>query len=236
MKTRQSVLLDTAQKVQVFLDANANVIGPNIGSARRNFDDAVDQLKAMAVTQSGGVIASRGATALQRALRSNLRNGHMNAITQVAKIALPNVPEIQQLAVTTQHLSAQALVAAAQAMADAAEKYTSIFTQNGLPDDFVAQLRSAADAVTQSGMGRSLTVSNTSAATQGMQAQESRVRLLLKLLNALVVPKLGTDATLLAKWKAARAIDHQRPIVPVPSIVTSPSTTTPPAGTTATKS
>src|SRR6185312_12110645 len=105
MKGRQSVLLDTAQHVQGFLDENATVLGPNITSARRNFDDAVSQLTAMAVTQSGGVIASRGATALQRALRSNLRNGHMKAVAQVAKIALPNVPEIQELAATTKNMS-----------------------------------------------------------------------------------------------------------------------------------
>lgn len=227
MKARQSTLLETAHHVQAFLDANAAVIGPTIASARRNFDDAVAQLTAMSVTQMGGVIASRGATARQRALRASLRNGHMKAITQVAKLALPDAPEISQLAVTTQHLSAPALVSAAHAMADAAEKYTTVFTQNGLPDTFTAELRAAADAVTESATGREFTKASTSGAVQGMQAQETRVRTLLKLLNALVVPKLGTDVTLLTAWKVARAIEHQSPIVPVPASVATPATETP---------
>jgi hypothetical protein len=147
----------------------------------------------------------------------------MAAITQVAKIALPNVPEISELAVSTQHLSGQALVAAAHGMADAAEKYASILTQYGLPDDFVAQLRSAADAVTQLGIGRNQASTDVKAATASMRAQESRVRRLLKLLNALVVPRLGTDPELLTKWQTARAIEHQTPIVPVPASVGSPS-------------
>lgn len=231
MKARQSALLDTAHHVKAFLDENATVVGPNIMSARRNFDDAVTQLSTMAVTQMGGVIAARGATAHQRALRSTLRNAHMKSITQVAKIALPDVPQIQQLAVTTKNLSGSALVAAAQSMADAAEPYASVFTANGLPDDFIAQLRAAADAVTTSATGRQLTKASTTGATSGMVAQETRVRTLLKLINALVVPKLGTDATLLSKWRAARAIDHQTPIVPVPSAASSP-TASPSAGST----
>ena len=186
----------------------------------------------MAVTQMGGVIAARGATARQRALRATLRNAHMKAITQVAKLALPDVPEIQQLAVTTKNLSGAALVAAAHSMADAAEPYAGTFTEHGLPDNFVAQLRAAADAVTESATGKELTKATTSGATSGMRAQETRVRTLLKLINALVVPKLGTDATVLSKWKSARAIDHQTPIVPVPSTVASPPVSTPAAGAT----
>ena len=133
---------------------------------------------------------------------------------------------------TTKNLSGAALVAAAQSMADAAQPYASVFTQNGLPDDFVAQLRGAADAVTESATGRELTKATTSGATSGMRAQETRVRTLLKLINALVVPKLGTDATLLSKWRAARAIDHQSQIVPVPASVGSLTTTSSSAGTT----
>jgi hypothetical protein len=241
MKARTSTVLNTAHNVQGFMDQNEAVLGPNITSARRNLDDAVDQLTAMAVSQASGVIASRGATAFQQALRSNLRNGHMKAIAQVAKIALPDVPEIQQLAVPAGNLSGPALVTAAHGMADAAEKYTSVFTQHGMADDFIPQLRSAADAVTQSAIGRNLTKSNTVSATFGIRAQEKRVRTLVKLLNALIVPKLGTNATLLSKWRAARAIDHQSPIVPVPSTVASASGTaaagnsnTPAAGSTGT--
>jgi hypothetical protein len=99
-------------------------------------------------------------------------------------------------------------------MADAASKYSDTFIKNGLPDDFVAQLRTAADAVTTAITGRQTHVAATAGATSGLTQQESRVRRLLKLINALVVPKLGTDAVLLSQWQVARAIDSTKAITP----------------------
>jgi hypothetical protein len=220
MRARQSALIDTAHHVQAFLDANATLIGANIHPARQNLDDAVTQLTTMAATQSGGIMAAKGATARQKALRATLRNNYMKPVATVAKLLLPDVPEIGALEVKTKNMSTTQLVAAAHGMADAAESYAAVFTQHGLPDDFVAQLRNAADAVTASAAGRQATQATTSGAVSGMLAQESRVRSLLKLINALVVPKLGTNATLLAQWKAARAISPGTPINPVPSSVT----------------
>jgi hypothetical protein len=220
MRARQSAIIDTAHHVQAFLDANASLLGANILPARHNLDDAVAQLTSMAATQSGGVMAAKGATARQKALRATLRNNYMTPVSTVAKLLLSDVPEIGALQVKMKNLSTTQLVAAAHGMADAAEGYATVFTQNGLPDDFVAQLRNVADAVTASVAGRQATQAVTSGAVSGMLAQESRVRSLLRLINALVVPKLGTNATLLAQWKAARAISPKTPIGAVPSSVT----------------
>ncbi|HEX4682413.1 MAG TPA: hypothetical protein VH277_06890 [Gemmatimonadaceae bacterium] len=158
----------------------------------------------------------------------------MKAIAQVAKLSLADVPEIHQLTLPTKFLSGPGLVTAAHAMADAAETYASEFTKHGLPDDFVAQLRAAADEVTESAIGLNLTKANTTSATSGIRAQEQRVRTLLKMLNALIVPKLGTDVTLISKWRVARAIDHQSPIVPVPASIGSPAASAPAVGATGT--
>ena len=219
MKARQSVLLETARNVQAFLDANTAVIGPTITSARQNLDDAVTQLTAMAVTQESSKTSSKGATSLQIKLRVSLRNNFMKPVATVAKLFAADVPEINALAMPKKQLSSAALVAAAQAMADAAEKYTETFVKNGLPQDFVAQLRAAADAVTSAITGRQTHVASTAGATSGLAQQESRVRSLLKLINALVVPKLGTDMVLLSQWKVARAIDHTKAITPTPTSV-----------------
>ena len=216
MRARQSVLLDTARHVQAFLDDHAALIGPNIASSRRNLDDAVSQLTAMSITQTGGTIASRGATARQRSLRTSLRNNNMKPIAAVAKLMLPDVPEFGALLMPVKQLKATQLVAVAHAMADAAQLHEAVFTSTGLPDDFVAQLRTAADAVTTSLDARQKTVAASTSATSGLHAQETRVRNLFQLINALIVPKLGTDVTLLAQWKATKAIIHRTPIVPTP--------------------
>ena len=222
MNKIQGDLLSTAHRVQGFLDQNSAIIGSSVASARRNFGDAVTRLGRLAAKQQSSTIDSTGATARLTAVRATLRNNHMSAIRQTAQMASLDVPEMSKLTATTRNLSDPRLVAAAQAMADAAEPYASVFTQAGMPDDFIAQLRSAADAVTQVGMNRDQAASETKAATADLRALESRVRKLLKLLNALVVPRLGTDAGLLRSWQDARAIDHQRQVVPVPASVTSP--------------
>jgi hypothetical protein len=49
MRTRQSLVLDTARHVQGFLDDNATVIGSSIASSRRNLDDVVTQLTTLSV-------------------------------------------------------------------------------------------------------------------------------------------------------------------------------------------
>jgi hypothetical protein len=197
MNKQQSSLLGTARDVQAFLDRHADLIGPNVKSARRNFDDAVSQLEILSAQQASSTIARKGFTRRLRSVRAFLRTGHMSAIRQVARMALPDIPDTQPLAVPTRNLSDPRLVAAAQGMADAAGRYATVFAQHGLPADFIVRLRAAADAVTEVRAAQSQQATELSAATASLRAQESRVRKLLKLLNALLVPRLGTDAGLL---------------------------------------
>ena len=227
MRIRQSVLLETARHVQGFLDENRAVIGPNIASSRRNLDDAVARLTAMAITQTGGQIAAKGATARQRSLRTSLRVNFMKPVADVAKLKLPDVPEFHALTMPVKQLGATQLVAAAHAMADAAQVHAAVFIDVGLPDDFVAELRAAADAVTTSLDGRQKHGATASGATAGLKGQELRLRNLFRLINALVVPKLGTNVVLLAKWKATKAISRKTTVPPTPLPPTPAPTATP---------
>jgi len=104
----------------------------------------------MAVTQASSKTSSKGATTLQAKLRVSLRNNFMKPVATVAKLFAGNVPEIDALSMPKKQLSSAALVASAHAMADAAEKYSDTFTKNGLPQDFVAQLRSGGGGFTTS--------------------------------------------------------------------------------------
>jgi hypothetical protein len=221
MQSRQGQLIDTARNVQAFLDENAAVIGPTIASSRANLDDAVAQLTAMAVTQSGGKILSKGATARQKTLRTSLRGNFMKPIADVAKLKLGDVPEFGALTMPKKQLGSTQLVASAHAMADAAEPHAAVFIGVGLPDDFVSELRTAADAVTTSMNGRQVQLGLSRSATAGIKDQETRVRALFRLINALVVPKLGSNVVLLSKWKATKAITHTT-VTPVPAVPATP--------------
>ena len=214
MQSRQSRVLDTARQVQGFLHENAAHIGPCVTSCRRNLDDAVSQLTELAVTQDNGRITSRGATARQLSLRRALRINHMKPIAEIARQELGNVPEFKDVRMPVKQLGTTQLVAAATAIADAAMQRSALFTARGLPDDFIARLHATADALTASFDGYRHNAGRKTGATAGIGQQEKRIRSLFRLLNALVVPELGSDEVLLAKWKATRAVTPKVTSVP----------------------
>ena len=233
MQSRQGKLIDVGHHVQAFLDENAAVIGPDIAVSRKNLDDALTDLTVMAITQGGGKLKSKGATARQKSLRRVLRTTFMKPIADLAKLTLGDVPEVGALTMPGKQLAATQLVAAAHAMADAAQLHEAVFTAVGLPVHFIDALRAAADAVTTSLAGRQVHVGDSTSATAGIKKQEKRVRALFKLINALVVPRLGNNVVLLTKWKATRAFAPKSiravpagpatPVAPVATAVLSPS-------------
>ena len=226
MQSREGMLIDTARHVQAFLDENAAVLGPSILPSRHNLDEAVAELNAMAVTQGGGQIKSKGATARQKHLRATLRANFMKPIADISKLKLGSVPEMGALTMPSKQLGATQLVAAAHSMADAAQVYQAVYTEVGLPADFITQLRAAADAVTASLDGRQVHVGLSRSATQSIKDLSNRVRGLFKLINALIVPRLGHNVVLLTKWKQTKAISHKH-VVPVPAPLPVTGTTPP---------
>jgi hypothetical protein len=209
VQKRESRVLDTGRNVQAFLGENADAIGPSITSCRRNLDDAIGRLTIMAVSQGAAQLVSKGATARRKSLVHSLKKHHMRPITVVAKHKLADVPEFEALAMPTRKLGVSQLVAAAAAMATAAQPHESVFTSVGLPDDFVAELNAAANAVTASQAARQTAVADSVSATAGIAEQEARLRGLFPLIDAIVGPKLGNDAVLLRKWESTKAIGRK---------------------------
>jgi hypothetical protein len=227
MQSRQGQLIDTGRHVLAFIDENEAVIGPDIAPSRKNLEDALSQLTIMAVTQDGGRLKSKGATARQKSLRVSLRTNFMKPIADLAKLKLGDVPEMGALVMPGKQLGATRLVAAAHAMADAAQAHADVFTQVGLPADFIDNLRAAADAVTTSLDGRQEQIGATKSATAGIKQQETQVRALFKLISSLIIPRLGNDLALLTKWKATKAVSPNLVVAAVAPPATAPATPAP---------
>ena len=233
MPSQEALLIETARRVQAFLDAHATVIGGAIAGTRAGLDQAVSQLDAMAVTQAAGQIETKGTTLRQRALRATLRAAFMKPIADIAKLKLGTVPEAGARTMPKKSFGATHLVAAAHAMADAAQAHQAVFTEFGLTPDFINQLRAAADAVTASIDGRKVHVGLSGGVTASIKDQSNRVRGMLTLINILVVPRLAHDIPLLAQWHTARTIaprHHQVPVAgPAPTVApaANPSPSTP---------
>jgi hypothetical protein len=206
MKKAQSNVVETLRQMGTFADANVGILGPGIAASRRNVGDVVSQLTAYAVSQESGKIASRGATARQQVLRAALRMDHMRAIAGIARLKLRDVPEFHALVMPPKNASSAQLVASATAMADAAVLHEDVFKDVGMPDDFVSSLRSAAVEVAQSIDARKVHGSKRSGATAGLAAEERRGRSLIRLMDALITPRLKSNDALLAEWKSAKKV------------------------------
>ena len=90
--------------------------------ARKRLDDAIIELSTHASDQTGSALRSQGATRKQKSLRTALLRDHMAPIARIARVDLPQAPEIEPLRMPRGRPTATRLAAAANGMAKAAEK------------------------------------------------------------------------------------------------------------------
>jgi hypothetical protein len=218
MRYKQNAVLTTLRRAQQFFDDNGAALSGLNPKARKALDSATEQLFTLSVTQDGGSRASRGETSRGRSLRLALRQHHMSPIAEIAKQKLQSVPEFSALTLPSSNISVQALVASATAMADAAAPHAATFTDNGLSETFVDELRAAANAVSESIVDRGHFQGRRSGATAGLAEAEKRGRAVLRVLNAIVLGQIGDDAQLRREWMSAKSVQQK----PGPSIGAQP--------------
>lgn len=211
MLDRQGAVLETLLRIRRFLEDFTAMLGAvNQSDARKRLDDTVTQIGSHAVAQVGGHRVSQGETARQRLLRLALRNDHMRPIAVIASQKLREEPEFTKLLLPPVKILGPMLTAAARDMANAAEQYTDLFVKEGLAADFVAELRAAANALDQSMIARGQSQGQRAGATKGLQAETARARALIRQLDSLVRPKLGTNEELVREWEVASHIKRSR--------------------------
>lgn len=209
MRYQQNAVLSSLRRAQQFLEANSAVLNGVNPTARKELDDVVAQLTTLSVAQDSGARGSKGETSRQRALRNTLRQNHMAPIAEVAKYKLHAVPEFAALMLPPANISAQSDVASAFAMADAATPHGQTFTDSGLSPAFLDDLRTAATAVSDSIVDRSNHQGRRNGATAGLAATEKRGRAMLRVLNALILARIGDSAQLRREWATAKAVQQK---------------------------
>jgi hypothetical protein len=206
MRNGQNAVLASLRRSQQFLDVNADSLGAVNTSTRKQLDDVVTQLSNLSISQEGSTRGSKGETARLHASLLALRRNYMAPIAELAKLKLRDVPEFAALMLPPANATADRAVAAAYAMADAATEHAPVLLENGLPTTFADDLRTAAAAVSASTVGRSAHQGRRSGATAGLAAEERRGRAILRVLNALIMARVGSDAQLVAEWTTAKAV------------------------------
>ncbi len=224
MQTMQGNMLQSLRNVAGFLDQHADRLpAVNQGGARQDLDAAIAELETHASDQSGSSLGSQGATQRHRTLRLALIRDHMLPIARIAAANLPHTPELQPLRMPAGRPTAQKLAAAAHGMAEVAAKFATVFTHAGLPDDFLAQLATASDAMIASLGERSKNRVVRRGATEGLTTKLRAGRRAVGVLDALVRSALAGDNVLIASWTTAKRI--QRVGTSRPSAPTTPAPT-----------
>lgn len=205
VQSTQSTVLNTLQRVQRFMDANADALGTlNSSQYRTVVDDVVNTLGGHAVNQAASKRIGTAETAKQRVLRNALKLNHLRPIAAVAAAQLRQVPEFGALKMPQTNATSRRLIATAGAMAAAAKSYAKTFTDAGLPADFLAQLNTAAATLDTSIANRGQTTTNQTSATAGLNAEAVRGRQAVKVLDSLIEPQLAGNTVLLVQWKTAK--------------------------------
>lgn len=208
MRTRQGAVLQSLRRARGFLDEHEPTLNLASSETRKALDEVITQLSDQAVVQDNGARGSRGETERQRSARMALRLYHMRPISEIAKLKLRDVPESASLRMPPFSARAESLAAAADSMADAAAKYEKVLIANGLPATFIADLRAAGAALRASVDGRGDHQRRRSGATVGLLLSERRGRAMLKVLDGIVLARVGVGTLIAGEWTAARRIQR----------------------------
>ena len=214
MKSNLAAVLNMLIRVQRFLDQNGDSLGTiNQSGYRAVLDEAVKELSANDVNQSGSKRAVTAQVTKERVLRNALRINNMRPIATVAAAQLRQVPEFAELKMPAAQTNSRGLIAAAGAMGAAASIYTKTFVDAGLPADFLFALASASDALGTAINSRSTSRSTLRGATAGITAEATRGRQAVNVLDSLVEPLLAGNVVLLSQWQSVKRIGGKTPIV-----------------------
>ena len=235
MQTSQGSILLSLRAVQTFLNENAAALGnvPNTG-VRKRLDDLVAELNGHSSDQTGNDLASQGATLVKENLRTQVLRDHMAPIARIAKVDLPDTPEIVPLRMPRGNPTVARLAAAADGMAKAAAKHADVFIAAGLPIDFVAQLNGAVKQMLDTVSERSQSRGRVRSATTGIKETLTAGRKIVHVIDALVRTTLKGNTILLSAWDGVKRVQLnglRRSKVAAPVTAPTPTPTPTPATT-----
>lgn len=207
MNGRQKQLIESYQRVKTFLEAYPAPAPATYAGPKEVLDEVVARLADHSSTQVLGTHLSQSEQRRQKSLMRKLRDHQMRPIVAIAKSEIDAEPGIEKaLRLPPKGTSPVKLLAAAQAMHDAASLYAPVFVQKGRPADFLDQLSAAMDAVTKSGSGRAKILGTRVGAKAGIGQEVRRGRRAVEMLDSIVAPAFEGNDVVLAAWRAAKKV------------------------------
>jgi hypothetical protein len=207
MNGQQARVYRAVCRTRGFFAQHPNLFGDELTAARRTLDGVERELALLPRRQKSSTIQARGMTAKIESLDRKLRGDRIQPILDIA--ALSTVDTLKALRMPRPRCTPLAMQTAITAIADAVRPHSAIFTDFGLPADFLEGLTAAAAALVQTIDTRTQHVSTRVGSTQGLRAAELRAVTILGVLNSLVRPRISSNAQLVSQWDSCRRIEKK---------------------------
>ena len=209
MHGTQKRYLSMFRRVRELLSAETD--NALIAAPLKELDGIVTRMSEHGVTQDTLQRRTRSITVTIGESARALRRDLMRPARLAARTVFPTVDNGSTALRTVMRMPKaandyEALVVGAQAFANAVEEHAAPFAAAGLPKDFSARLRKAADDFVTLIDTRAKEEQRRIAATQGLAVEAQRGVAIVRLLDALVEPMLRSDAPRLAEWRKATSI------------------------------
>ena len=197
-------------RVQEFLTQHPLSDAPaTLGPQASELNDVIERLSTDSVDQEAGTRYVRAHVESQRKLRRTLYTERMLPISRVAREVFGATGMDKAFRMPKSAKVTQVLLAAAGAMAEVAEKEKDVFIQHGLPQDFIDQLKAGAKAIEVARDAKTENARRRVTATAAVKDQLKRGRKAVRLLDAILEPRLAKDPELLAAWRSAKRVPPQ---------------------------
>jgi hypothetical protein len=138
--------------------------------------------------------------------RREVLRHRMAPIAQVGRALRGTVPGIGVLTMPKANAPTAEIITAAAVMSQKAEIYKDVLVENGLPADFIEQLKQASDALKASVDGRGLARASMVAATRGVKSEVALGRRVVAIIDAVVTGLLRSNPTKLAEWEQLKRV------------------------------
>lgn len=229
MRSREKQALKVFRRVRDFLKEKAPAVGyGSVEGVITQLTDAIDQLEGYAREQDARQRQLLEATRRQRRQAAGIRREFITPVSRGARLLFPSEPTLLDAFAMPAARDYIGTIAAAEAMAQLATQYAEKFTGVGLPPDFVARMQKAVVELRAQLDARATDVGVRSASTSGLRTQYTRGRELVRMLDAMVAPRLADAPPRLAEWKALSRFLRIASPAPAEETPVSPSSVIPP--------
>lgn len=202
MLRRHKQALHVFRRVRDFLkESPPEVALGDVTPVVAQLSDVITRLEANAGEQDARARQALLGTRVKRAGVRALRKEFLYPIARAARLLFPDKPELLAAFAMPRAKDYAGAIAAAGGMAQAAEPHLDAFVSIGLKPDVVARVRKAAEDLRGRIDAREVDVGKRSASTAGLRREYARGRELVRMLDAMIEPRLTATPQRLAEWR-----------------------------------